>query len=257
MGALQNEGSDRIFLNTFKGHFTKKANAETSGAVERINKNGKTVFELKFDTLKDVIIQEFERRHSDEYGYSWNIKLAHAESDEVYTLTLPYSGRITMGLFLRLPNMDINRPLTMKLYYFEEEDKTALVVYQEGDKIEAFWTKDDPQGLPQLVQTEKNGKTEWDSEARMAFLEKYLKDDVIPKMNDITAGESDMNQDTQESAAAQPQSEASDVEYVEESKSWKKKFEDDVYYECSETGVFNRDQGGKMIPALPFQWTSL
>lgn len=252
MGALANEGSDRIFLNTFKGHFTKKANAETKGAEDRINKNGKQVWELKFDTLKDVVIQEFERRHSDDYGYSWNIKLAHAKSDEVYTLTLPYSGRITMGLFFRLPNTDINRELTMKLYYFEEEDKTALVVYQGGDKVEAFWTKDTPHDMPDLIKTEKNGKVEWDSEARMAYLEKYLETDVVPKMNDISAGGSDMNQDTQPSAAEQPQSEASDVEYVEETKTWKKKFEDGNYYECSEKGVFNRDQDGKMTPALPF-----
>lgn len=252
MGALTNEGSDRIFLNTFKGHFTKKANAETKGAEDRINKNGKQVWELKFDTLKDVIIQEFERRHSDDYGYSWNIKLAHAKSDEVYTLTLPYSGRITMGLFFRLPNTDINKELTMKLYYFEEEDKTALVIYQGGDKVEAFWTKDTPHDMPDLVKTEKNGKVEWDSEARMAYLEKYLETDVVPKMNDITAGGSDMNQDTQSSAAAQPHPEVTDVEYVSETKTWKKKFEDGNFYECDEGGVFSRDQAAKMIPALPF-----
>lgn len=251
MGALENSGDGRTFLNTFKGHFTKRANSETEGAVERKNKNGAMVWELKFDTLKDVIIQEFERRHSDEYGFSWNIKLAHVKSDETFTLTLPYSGRITMGLFFRLPNTDINKELTMKLYYFEEEDKTALVVYQNGNKVEAYWTKDTPHDMPELVQREKAGKTEWDSEDRMKYLENYLEKDIRPKMNMLTV---DNHGGTGSVEIVEPEAQQSpaEVEYVEETKTWKKKHTDGKHYECTEKGVFHRDQDGKMTDALPF-----
>lgn len=250
MGALENSGDGRTFLNTFKGKFTKRANAETNGAVKRTNKNGKEVYELQFDTLRDVIIQEFERRESEEYGLSWNIKLADSKSDDAFTLTLPYSGRITMGLFFRLPNTDINLPLTMKLYYFEDEDKTALVLYQGGNKVEAYWTKDMPHDLPDLEQKTVNNKLVWDSSARMAYLEKYLETDVVPKMNDITATPSDINQDVEAEVAQAPEKPV--PTWDAEAGCLKIQHTDNKWYECDEKGAFKRDQDGKMIEALPF-----
>lgn len=253
MGALGNSGDGRTFLNTFKGKFTKRGNEDTEGAVKRTNKNGKEVWELLFDTLSDVVIQEFEKRNSDEYGFSWNIKLADTHSDETFTLTLPYSGRVTMGLFFRLPNTDINKPLTMKLYYFEEEDKTALVIYQGGKKVEAFWHKENQGDMPDLEKKVVNGKDVWDSTERMAFIEKYLETDVKPKMNDIEssvsedAGKMDDEPVTQEPAAADNK-----PEWDAEAQCLKMKHTDGIFYQCDEKGVFKRDQNAKMIPALPF-----
>lgn len=252
MGALGNSNDGRTFLNTFKGKFTKRANSETKDAVKRINKNDKEVWELQFDTLADVIIQEFERRDSEDYGLSWNIKLADSKSDDTFTLTLPYSGRVTMGLFFRLPNTDINAPLTMKLYYFEEDDKTALVVYQGGNKVEAYWTKDTPHDMPDLEVKKVNGKDVWDSTARMAFMENYLEKTVVPKMNDITSSDPEINQtlEVAEEASQEPAEENKPV-WDAESQCLKKK-DGDIYFECDEKGTFKRDQDGKKIAALPF-----
>lgn len=68
MGALSNE-EQRSFIRTFKGNFTKKANAETPGAVKRLNKNNVEVWELLFNTISDVIVQEITRHESEEYGF--------------------------------------------------------------------------------------------------------------------------------------------------------------------------------------------
>lgn len=262
MGALGNSGDGRIFLNTFKGSFTRRANSETEGAVSRkiskgVNK-GKEIWELQFNTLSDIYIQEFERRSSDDYGYSWNIKLAHAKSDETFTLTMPYSGRITMGLFLRLPNVDINKQMTLRLHYFEAEDKSALVVWQDNNKIEAFWTKDDPKGMPELIKSVKDGKDVWDSTDRMKFLENYLEKDLNPTMNagEYVPVDEDVNQDepkTEEPPQTQEEAVSTgEAEWDANAKCLKRKHLDDNYYQCDEDGKFLRDQEGKMIGVLPF-----
>lgn len=252
MGALGNSGDGRIFINTFQGNFTTRANSETEGAVKRTNKNNKLVYENHFNIMKDVLIQEFEKRASEEYGDSWNIKLAHAKSDETYTLTLPYSGRLTMGVFFRLPNLDINKPMNLRLFWFADEEKAALVIYQNDQKVEAFWTKDNKGDMPELEQVTVNNKPVWDSSKRMVFIENYLETVVKPKMNDIEAGQPDLSTGNglHAEVTQEPQSEVEPI-WDADAKCLKLEFEG-KWYECNEMGVFKTDQKGKKIEALPF-----
>lgn len=252
MGALQNSGDGRTFLNTFKGKFTVRVNEQTEGAIKRTNKVGKDVYELHYDTLEDVVLQKIEKRESEDYGLSWNVFLAEARSDEAFTLTLPFSSRITMGLFLRLPNMELNKPFSLKLYYFDQEERASMVVYQNRQKVEPAFTKDNPNGLPDLVKTVINGQSTWDSTARMEFLEKLINEQVNPQLNQL-GDHSDI--ETEDDAPGESKTFDSSAIgqpiWDAENKCLKALAEDGNYYEVDEKGEWKMEKGEK-IGVLPF-----
>jgi hypothetical protein len=44
-------------------------------------------------------------------------------------------------------------------------------LYQDGQKIAPYYTKEDPKGLPQMVKIKVKGKEQWDDSDMMQFLE--------------------------------------------------------------------------------------
>lgn len=184
---LQNTGGgNKKFVNTFKGKFTLRSNEEDPFAIKRVNKMNATVYEKHFDTLTGYLVG-IEKFISEKYDPSWNLTLL-TEQGEEYLLNVPYSGRITMGVFGRFPNMDTSKKTRLRIYYFEEEDKAAIVLQQKNDEdkwadVGKYWTKEDPKHLPDLVQTVVNGKEVWDATARMRYLERYLVEIFGPKLD--------------------------------------------------------------------------
>ena len=288
MGALGNTGDGRVFVNTFKGRFTRRSNEKTTGAIKRTNKVGAEVWELHFDTLQDVFLQKIEKFNSPDYGFQWNIYLAHAHSEETLKLSLPYSGRMTSGFFLRLPNIKIEKMLTFTIHYFPKTDKVALVVHQLGVKVPMYWTKENPGQCPDLEELLKDGKPIWDGTKRMQYIEQYMDAQIHPylKMDGIAPPQptqgamgntpapeatgfhqpstsnpanTQFPQQGSTTAVASAPPETVTPRPLEQIPEWdtnggylKKKHTDGKWYQCGEDGKFKRDDGGNMLGVLPF-----
>ena len=48
---------------------------------------------------------------------------------------------------------------------------TGVTLYQDGNKIAPYYTKEDPNGLPQMKKIKVKGKEQWDDSDMMAYLE--------------------------------------------------------------------------------------
>ena len=48
---------------------------------------------------------------------------------------------------------------------------TGITLYQDGNKIAPAYTKEDPNGLPQMTKIKVKGKEQWDDSDMMLFLE--------------------------------------------------------------------------------------
>lgn len=178
MDGLDNTGGGKTIVNTFKGKFAIKSNSDNPKAISRLNKNNVQVYEEHYDTVTGFLVG-IERYESDEYGYSWNFELLTEKGNKLI-INLPYSGRTTMGVFSRLPNLKTDKISRLRIFYFEAEDKASLIVQQKDDKgiwkeVPRHWTKEDPKELPELEQVMRNNKMEWDASKRMAYIERYLK----------------------------------------------------------------------------------
>ena len=175
--ALGTESGGGIWLSVVKGHLTQRVSAGTEGAVERVLEKGPntgaTVHELQFNFLEGrlerVYIQDTE------YGKSW----VFVVSDDIktYNLVTGYSSGYAVGLLGRLPNVDLSDNIRIKSFYIRGNDdkfRGYLTIQQGGQKVEKAYTKEEPNGLPEIKQVEVNGEKVWDSTDRMKFFEKLV-----------------------------------------------------------------------------------
>jgi hypothetical protein len=179
MGAVMQ--SNAIFLTISNGQICKKVLQPTAISKERMNKNGATVHEEYYKGWKGQITAIAIREHQ-EYGKFWNITLTDNEGDAV--LQMKYSSGYA-GAFLKiLPNIDLSGDvvITPKLTIEGQKKKTSLFVTQHGQPVKWFYTKDNPNGLPQLQKRKLKGQDVWDDTDMMEFLEKMVNTEIIPKL---------------------------------------------------------------------------
>lgn len=185
MGLENSSNTRKNYMNIVDGKFAIRVKEETPNAVKRTNKKNVEVWELLFDTLSRVNITKLEKKDNGEYGPSWEVTLK--EVDEVYTLNLPYSGRTTNGLLYRLPNIDLSAPVTLNTYKIADEAdntkfKTFMTASQNGKKVDAAYSKDAPNGLPEMKQITVKNKLVWDDTEQMIFIEKMLEEKIFPQL---------------------------------------------------------------------------
>lgn len=165
---LSNSGSQIRYVNIVYGKFALKCEPGTSGSVTRFNKMGQEVHELHYDTLSGRITDVYV--NEGEYGKDWLINLFDGES--TYALQIPQSIGSSIGVLARLPVVDYSKDVAIKVYYIE--NKTHLVVYQSGRKLQSAYTKDNPNGLPPLEKKFVDGKEVWDATKRNEYFENML-----------------------------------------------------------------------------------
>lgn len=181
MGLENREGGQ--YITILDGKFCKRVTKDTEGAVERVNKIGNTVYEKFYDRftgkLVDIIIQE-----GGAYGKNWVFVLS--DGIDIYRLQLSYSNSFATALLKMLPNIDLSKEFTMSPSVKVGDDgkkKSSLFVDQNGNHIKHAYTKENPNGLPDMEQIVIKGQMVWDDTKRLDFLEKMVKSDIIPKLD--------------------------------------------------------------------------
>lgn len=163
------------YFTVSDGQFVKRVKEPTEASQSRVNKNGVTVHEERYKALTGTIVSA-EIRESD-YGKDWSFKMVHEEG--AYVIQMPYGSRYATDLAKRFRNIrqgDAVRLMPWSLI----DDKTGkkrsgLAVYQGGQKLEPFFTRDSAEQLPQLKQVKVSGKMVWDSTELDEAVEQILK----------------------------------------------------------------------------------
>lgn len=182
---LENEGRNRNFLSLFKGDIVQRVPSDTPGAIKRFTKSGKEVHELHFNTLngfiENVKVEDPPEDHK-EYGRRWVFSIRD-ESNE-YELGLPYSSSAANGILDRLMNVDFSKPVKIKSWYIEDDGnyKQHITVDQEGERIDKFFTKENPMGRPEPKQITIDGQPRLDFTDALRFMEKVVKEKIKPKI---------------------------------------------------------------------------
>lgn len=198
---LNNSGGNITYLKISQGRIAKRCQETDHGAIKCTNKEGNRVwFEQRFTSISGHIRNVFTRDH--DYGKDLCIDIL--DGSDRYQLQMPYDSKYTKGFLRCLPNIDISREIYFTPWMKEVVEngatikKTALYLsYGQGDenKIDWYWTKDNPMGLPSMVQTKYKGKDVWDDTEQLAYLMAYLNDTFLPKL-----GQSMRNESTTSSA---------------------------------------------------------
>ena len=181
MGLNNSQSESVVFLAIANGKIVRQFKQATEKSTTRINKMGREVHKEFYDSLtgilKDVATKESE------YGKFWIVKM---QSDGVlYQIEMNYSGGYAASFLKTIPNADLNKEFTItpKLTVEGDKKKSVLFVNQMQKGLKWFFTRDNPNGMPELAKIKVKGKDTWDDSDRMEFLENYVKSNILPKLN--------------------------------------------------------------------------
>lgn len=161
------------YFNIVEGKLTIRVPEGTPSAITRTNKIGKVVHEVKHDSFTGKI--DSITTSDSPYGKNWEIDFkAHDES--IWTLQLGYSSSFAKALLKKLPNIDLSSEVTISPFSGEIDGKkiSTITVYQDGVKIEPFYNKETPNGLPQMELITVKGVETWDDTKQLKFLEEMV-----------------------------------------------------------------------------------
>lgn len=149
---------------------TKPEGIETT---ERVNKNGNTVHEQFFDFIKGKIIKAGIKSH-EEYGDS--IELTLSDGIENAVLQFKFDSSYGRSFLYKIPNLDIKEVVNIKPFSFvaKETGKQMLgvTIYNPLEKVPNFYTREEPNGMPELKPIKLKGKDTWDNSDQLEFLQK-------------------------------------------------------------------------------------
>lgn len=182
MGAIKSTSA--IYLTIADGKFCRRFQSPTPETVERINKEGKVVYE-EFYKAYEGRITNIQTREN-EYGKSWMVTLD--DNGEIFIVQMNYSSGYSASFLKALPNVDFSKNVTLTPNMKVEGDKkkTTMFINQEGKACKWAFTRENPNGLPQLVKIKVKGKETWDDSEAMEFLENMVKNDILPKLSEET-----------------------------------------------------------------------
>jgi len=183
--ALSNLGGTNLtYLSVSDGNLVRQHKTANDCTTERVTKTGKLVFEERFKDLTGNITNVNTREN--DYGKQW--QLTFQDGADTYIVSMPYSSRYASSFLKALPNINIEEPLRFMPWAMKDKNDvsktvTGITMYQDDTKIAPAYTKDAPNGLPQMEKIKVKGKEQWDDSAMMEFLEQTaLK--IFAKHND-------------------------------------------------------------------------
>jgi len=191
--ALTNLGNANVvFLSVADGNLVRSFKDANENTQQRVTKTGKTVHEQKFKDLTGMITG-IETKEND-YGKQYVITFLDGEM--TYKVNLPYSSRYSSSFIKALPGVKKDEPVRFMPWSMTDKKDatkkvTGITMYQP-DKIAPAFTKETPNGLPQMVKIKVKGKETWDDSAMSEFLEKVAMDWVKGlKVTDVQIDEKD------------------------------------------------------------------
>lgn len=181
MALNKGENAGTTYLSVSNGKLVRQFKEATKKSTTRVNKTGKTVHEEFYRDLVGTITK-IETKEND-YGKQWQITFT--DGDDKYMVQMPYSGRYSSSFLKALPNITQGQPI--RFMAWEKQDKndaakkvTGITLYQDDGngfvKVPAAYTKEDPNGLPEMKKMKVKGKTTWDDSEMMDFLESMAMD---------------------------------------------------------------------------------
>lgn len=158
---LSNSNSERkVFVNIINGKLTTKSNKDNPLAVSRENKNKETVWEVYHDKLTGVIVNMEVNKN--DFGKQLEIEID--DVGERYLLTIPVESKYFDSFCSKIGNAKQGEEITIAPYSFQPKDRdnkmTGINLYQNGVKLEYYFSKENPKGKPFPAQ-DKLDEDDW------------------------------------------------------------------------------------------------
>lgn len=171
------------FITILGGRLCQRVTEGTEGAEKRTNKLGNVVYEKFYSSftgkLIDIKVQDGT------YGKTWNF--VFRDHKEPYTLQLSYSNSFSTAFLKMLPNIDLTKEMKLSpsVKEIDGKERSSLFINQDGKTIKHAYTRENPNGMPDMEQVTVKGTLVWDDTKRLEFLDKMVHETILPKLREI------------------------------------------------------------------------
>lgn len=173
MGINKGEGAGSMYLTVANGKLVLKHKEAKEGVTTtRTNKMGNTVHEEFF---KDVtgMIADIRKKESTQYGDQ--LEIVVKDGSEQFVLQMQFSSRYSGSFLKALPNIEQREEVRIMPWQMDDKNKpgkqvSGITVYQDGNKVLPAFTKEEPNGLPEMTKTKVKGVYVWDDSDMLDFL---------------------------------------------------------------------------------------
>jgi hypothetical protein len=181
------------FITILGGKFCQRVNEGTEGAVSRTNKLGKLVHEKFYESFTGKLVSI--KVQDGTYGKTWNF--GFKDKEDIYTLQLSYSNSFATQFLKMLPNVDLTKEMKVSpsVKEVDGKNKSSLFINQDGVAIKHAYTKDKPNGMPDMEQVTVKGEKVWDDTKRIAFLHDMVMTTIVPKLGGVPQSQADKDFD--------------------------------------------------------------
>jgi hypothetical protein len=161
------------FFSISNGRLVERTTADDPKGVHRTKENGSVVHERYYaeltGRLKSIIVREHQ-----EYGKFLKIEII-AEG-KTHAIEFNFSSGYASSFLSTIPSANIEELITFCPSYKEKDGKKEARIFLKQEKgwLKSFFTKDNPNGLPELQKTKVKGKEVWDDSDRLEFYEAMI-----------------------------------------------------------------------------------
>lgn len=178
--------SKKTYYSITNGLISRAFKEPTQFSKSRINKNGKEVHEEFYEYISGIMTGITTK--DSEFGRFWIVTFQDGKDE--FVLQMNYSSGYSQAFLKMLPNVDLKKKVQLIPKLNTDKDtgkkKASLFITQDGAAIKWYYTKDNPNGIPELKgkpgKGKDKGKTIWDDSDIMEFLEDMVKTDIIPNL---------------------------------------------------------------------------
>lgn len=146
----------KTYVNIFGGNLSIQAKEGEEGAISRENKNKKTVWEKHYPDLTGIL--ESIEVNKNEHLKAWEYVVHLSDMGMHYYLSIPCESRYGENFAKKALNLKFGKDLTIKPFDFVDKDnkkRIGVSLLQDGHperKVPMYFTKEDPKGLPVLLE---------------------------------------------------------------------------------------------------------
>jgi len=172
------------YITILGGKFCQRVPEGTEGATQRTNKIGNIVFEKFYDNFTGKLVDI--KTQEGTYGKTWNFMFQ--DKEDVYTLQLSYSNSFSTAFLKMLPNIDLTKEMKVSpsVKEVDGKNKSSLFINQDGKALKHAYTRENPNGMPDMEQVTVKGVQQWDDTKRLEFLENMVMTTILPNL-ELTA----------------------------------------------------------------------
>lgn len=186
MEGLGKRESNKTFLGVFDGNFELRYKTAQPGCKTRVNKNGKTIFFEDFASVEGTLcgLSMKESEIIPGQKMMFYIIALRNKSGHVIQFDLQESSSSTFSLLGKIARIDPALPIKINVWADVKNEKktTNWALYQNNASVKSLWTKENPNGCPDLKKVNFRGKDQWDDVERNEYVREFLATNIVAKI---------------------------------------------------------------------------